>query len=150
MLLEYSQELQLLYILTSVWVLHTPNAGLDMFFNFLNAESLKKLRKSKKFAEKFSKKMGLHQNTGWRFYSTKNILSVLWDLFIPIKRTPELFIPNLKSPVFPWSLQVTIFIESTMFVPHLNSPVFSSRQLPVNFWIWWFSNILNFWNILMM
>ena len=36
------------------------------------------------------------------------------DLFIPITRTPDLFIPHFKSTVFQWSLHVTIFIESTL------------------------------------
>ena len=47
----------MLYILTSIWVVLTPNAGPSMLFNIFCAKKLKKGRKSKKFAGKFIKKV---------------------------------------------------------------------------------------------
>ena len=48
------------YILTRVWVLHTPNAGPNIHFQcFFCYKGAKKVQKSKKFAEKYNKKMGI-------------------------------------------------------------------------------------------
>ena len=45
-----------LYILTSIWVLRTPNAGLIVIFSICCAKKLKKCKESSKFGVKFSKK----------------------------------------------------------------------------------------------
>ena len=65
--------IELLYILTSDWVLRTPNAGQNMLLNIFNAEKLK-------FDAKFGKKnsfLSLHQNTGPR----KIMFSLLKHIF---------------------------------------------------------------------
>ena len=46
-----------LYILTCIWVQHTPNAGQNMLFQSFLWKKLKKERKSKKFDSKFIKKL---------------------------------------------------------------------------------------------
>ena len=46
----------MLYILTSIWWLHTPNTGQNLLFQCFQAKILKKEKKSKKFGAKFSRK----------------------------------------------------------------------------------------------
>ena len=60
----------MLYILISLWVLHTPNADQNQLFNVFHTKKLKKRKKSKKIKQKmhFS---SLHSNAGWGFYSQK-------------------------------------------------------------------------------
>ena len=58
---EYSLPVficEVVYILTSVWVQHTPDARRNMIFFVFCAEKMKKGRKSKKFDSKFSNKIG--------------------------------------------------------------------------------------------
>ena len=66
----------LLYISTSVWVLHILSAGQNMLFNIF--EQKNKMQKWKKFIVKFNKKpsfLSLHQNAGWVFYSKEKGLT---------------------------------------------------------------------------
>ena len=81
----------LLYILTSVWVVRTPNAGQNSNYqHFL----CKKAKKSKKFAAKFCKKqvfLSLHQNAGWLFYSLK-MGFFLKNTFLPMKSCKSLLL----------------------------------------------------------
>ena len=74
----------LLYILTSIWVLLTQNAGWNSHFQrFL----WKKLKKSKKFATKFCKEnifLRLHQNACQLFYSPRNELFSLKTLIFAV------------------------------------------------------------------
>ena len=69
---KLNQEYQLiLYILTSVWVLRTPKAGLNMLFHCILFKKAEKRKKNRKIEAEFSKKLGsfnLHQNAGQRFY----------------------------------------------------------------------------------
>ena len=66
---------RLLYILTSIWVLHTPVAGQNSHFSIFCAKKLKKHKKSK-FRVKFSKKT-------FYFGSTQTLV----DSFSPGKST---------------------------------------------------------------
>ena len=61
----------LLYISTSVWVLHTPNIGRKSHFQ----RFWQKAKKARNLQENFAKKhvfLSLHQNTGRLFYSKEN------------------------------------------------------------------------------
>ena len=70
----------LLYISTSVWVLHKPNAGQNSHAHRFFWK--KALKKAKKFAAKFFKKqffLTWHQNAGQVFYSQKIVSLFVWD-----------------------------------------------------------------------
>ena len=63
-----------LYILTSVWVLHTPKAGRKSHFqHFFCKKTLEKQEICSKFLQK-TRFLSLHQNAGPLFYSLKNEL----------------------------------------------------------------------------
>ena len=89
----------------------------------------------------------------------KTYLNIVEVLFILIKRTHDLFIPHLKSPVS-YKLKVLLnqLCEMSLFTKREHWLIFSalkkSRFLKssflLNFWIQWYLNILNFFNILMM
>ena len=64
----------MLYIFTSVWVLHTPKLVKILIFNIFNSKKLKK-KKKQQICNKFLQKMSflsMHQNAGWVFYSEKS------------------------------------------------------------------------------
>ena len=76
-------------ILTSVWALHTLNAGGDMLFQCF---FFRKARQSKKIDAKFSKNMdffNLYQNAGWRFYLQKTLkMGAVWTQKL-VKLSPK-------------------------------------------------------------
>ena len=77
--IQQNQKYNMLYILTSVWVLSTQKLIKICFFDVFGAKTLKKGRKSKKIEAKYWKKyfLSLHQNVGLVFYSQKNTFSVV-------------------------------------------------------------------------
>ena len=77
---------KVLYILTSVLVLGTPNTGRNSHFQHCCAE---KLKKSKKFAATFCKKhvfLSLHQNAGRLLFIRKNVFLEKKLIFLGIKK----------------------------------------------------------------
>ena len=62
----------LMYNLTRVWMLRTPNAGLNLYFQHFLWQKAEKMQKSKKFTSKFSKKTGVLKfaSNRWSKYST--------------------------------------------------------------------------------
>ena len=79
----------------------------------------------------------------------------LCDIFIPITRTPDLFIPHLKSTILPklfinynfyWITLHDVFVYKARAVTYffaLKKYGFLFLALLLNFWIQWYSNILN-------
>ena len=102
----------LLYILTSVWVLRTPNAGWNLHFQHFCAKKLKKYKKSNKFNAKFRKK--------FFFICTKTLV----ECFIPrsSRFSQTMFNIHFLSPsiclfhsVFPSQLRT---YSTLFFYPH--------------------------------
>ena len=76
--------IRLLYILTSVWVLRTPNAGRNSHFQRFCCKKLKKQEICSKFLQK-TVFLSLRQNAGRLFYSQKNKLFSLKRHFYLLK-----------------------------------------------------------------
>ena len=59
----------MLYISTSIWLLHIPNASTNMLFQCFLCKSWKR-KKNKNIEPNFAKKkfLSLHTNSGWEFY----------------------------------------------------------------------------------
>ena len=72
-----------LYILISIWVLHTPNASWNRLFNIHHAQKLKKEKKARNWLQNITIKtfFYLHQNAGRRFYFQQKTFSVVKRCF---------------------------------------------------------------------
>ena len=71
---------RVLYILTSVWFLHTENASQTMLFQKFSFRKASKGRKSNNIVSKKMYFLKLHRNAGRRFYSQKTPL-INWFTF---------------------------------------------------------------------
>ena len=96
----------LLYILTSLWVLHSPNPGWNMPFSMFFVQKAEKGRKRKKTAAKFSAK----SNSDWFHLCYKNTLQWGSKEEITVARHPEMtshIFHHFLYPTLPWTSYLT-------------------------------------------
>ena len=117
-----------MYIQTSLWVLHTPNAGGNSHFQLFYD---KKLEKQEICNQNFAKNtfLSLHQNPGRLFYSPKIGFQRKNLIFLWNKTVDQRFDGNLKKCVFCQNLlQISCFFAEKMLKITISTSVWSAQH----------------------